>query len=173
MIQKNSTFSVLSSALTSFENMPHDCSFYEFDTCQNLNFSEMFYVNHEISLEIVNTNTFNPYTLPHKNQSFFKMIYTYCDNTYICDMQNYKDFSSPIVLIHYTDLYHKFTNLTQILFTKIKMLNVQRIKNNVYTPKQMSQLLYIISSFTSPGRGSEYIMDMTVELIDNEFQDEV
>lgn len=139
--------------LCSFENVisdyaPADNS-YTFNKCTKLNFKELN--KKDISISIANNDNIIPQHF--SNCTFSRIQITQCFNYQMYDFDNYRNFTAEDFII---SMPTPFSNLPQILYSGINAIEIIA----------HMQLERIINKYLNRVNRTEYIMDMTMDLID-------
>ncbi len=160
--------------LKSFKNFPSKYSSIfpndmEFSNCPLLDFNDFYYGLKHIGVLFIDkpNDNIKPQLL-NKNQKWNILYYADDATLNDCiDISNYTQLNDIKRLILYPPSHLK--NLSSILDTKIQKLEIGVSKYYVYDKKILLNGIankYIVL-------GKDHIMDMTIELIDNGFEDEV
>lgn len=157
--------------IKSFVNLPLDpymtsMLIYKFDGCDSLDFRDLHLISKKYySIVIKNTLNINPNHLPFDNSD---MRILNCTGDVLYDFEKYDVRFTNLTL----GLGAKLKNVPYILKTRLQRCALS-LKSDFYSSSQLQTMENIIFNFIRRNNREEYIMDMTVELIDSGFEDEV
>ena len=163
--------SIRGNNIKSFKNLPSDpyqnnSIVYSFAQCDSLNFKEMT-INPRVSntIMISQIRNFDPNDLPYNTRNL--RVCTSKGNA-LHDFEKYNVSFKDMVLQPMQGL----KNLPHLLLKEIEKFALQ-MYGQFYTRNDITTLNTIINTFMSSLNKEEYIMDMTVELINAGYSDEV
>ena len=171
------TFGISAPNLKSLKNFPsksmHNSTveFY-FGTCNALDFANSMYALPPCDINLDNMP--NIHLTDFENLSFSSQIKTisfmYCENPKLYDVSTY----DTEIRAMYMGLNSKIKNLTSILTNKNCKLQFLRFScNSKMLGFKAVDFNNIIAKYIDKSNKSNYVMDMTLELIDSGFEDEV
>lgn len=160
--------------INSCSNMPNrsyngESLTYVFDTTNSINFTQLKPKSGGayISLKIINVDYFD---INNIQQGFNGVSIHLCKQTNANDFDKYKDVSFGALDIITLE---KFRNLQNILYTNLFWFNIGYSEYGIYSSEQLKSLSKIIREFLDKNNREDYIMDMTLSLIDAGFENEV
>ena len=155
--------------LTSFKNIVHYSRSVQFFETHDLDF-RLYKPNATTdNIHFVKINDFKPqiYNIDAHNGIYVNR----CSSNDVADLENYKDWACKTLTI--AEFSTKIKNLTScLLYPHIQYLYVDTDISDVYTNNQLLELQIIITSHMRLQDRSEYVMDMTLSLIEKGFNDE-
>lgn len=163
-------FNLYGSKIKSFKNLPRapykfNTIMYRFDECNSLDFTG-FDITSKVqnAILIKNTQNVNPNHLPRYSDHVRILN---CTGDVLYDFQKYD--------MHYTNitlgLAAKLKNVPYVLKTRLTRCGLS-LSSKYYTSTQLQALERVILDFIGRNNREEYIMDMTLELIAQGFEDE-
>lgn len=169
ILEGGDDFNIRGPNLKSFANIPyiinsqHTSPRLVFRKCDNLDFKKVLFKPTELILEF-NSMKISPLNL-NPDQEFYDLYFKWCNNQDVLDMSKYKHLNT----IHYLTIFgsdRRFQNLSDILETKIKYIS--KIHSGAYSSHSEVTLIEVLNKYLKLGK--DYVMDLTVELIDAGFE---
>lgn len=164
-------FNLRGNKIKSFKNLPQkpykfSTIDYCFEKCNSLDFRD-FEISSDVhnSIIIKNTKNVNPNHLPPHSQH---VRFLSCTGDVLYDFQKYDVYYTSITL----GLAAKLKNVQYVLHTRLLRCSFS-LATNVYTYDEIRELDSILKDFMGRNNREEYIMDMTLILIEQGFEDEV
>lgn len=166
-------FTIRGSNLTSFKNMPDLDSHYgtlppmTFKFCDKLDFTQMYHDTSHLNIQFNNSRNISPRTI-NKNQIFAELLFEWCTSDSICDISEYVALST-IKMLTIFGVKKRLSHLTDIFDTRIE--SIGNLRSSVYSSREESFLIDGLNKYLKLSK--DHIMDFTVELIDNGFEEDL
>ncbi len=169
---KHHSYHYLLKNLSSFDNIPKTVKSIIFDQTEKLDF--MLFDESINSVDVIviqNNSIITPKNLELNTRE--AICFYDCKNPEIYDFQNYNKIFTQTIKID--NFYHRIKNFTHCLLLEnhIHIMNIVLSSNDemcVYNTKQLTLLNHFLLKYMMMYKKKEHIMDMTIDLLDNDFE---